>query len=205
MGGYMASKVQIINFSLTLLGMQAITSINDETEEARIANRIYDMSLEEILGECLWTFATKRALLTLLNEDPVWTTTDEGLLYVYQKPNDVIRTFGCNVAGAIWKEEAGKILSDTSGLGIIYTYLNTDPSSYTPEFTAALATKLAYDMSFSFLNSSPKRTELLETYEKAKLPTAKSKNSQIGSGFLQVNDNYWSNARFGGAQIQEFQ
>ena len=79
---------------------------------------MYESSLRSILSECKWNFATKRVLLTVVTDTMAWY--DQGETLVYQKPSDVIRIFGDNSDGSIWREEGDLIISDTSGLGIRY-------------------------------------------------------------------------------------
>jgi len=200
----MATKTSISNRALSKNGARAVTNIDtDDTPESRVVLRFYDIALESILSETLWTFATKRVLLNATTDTIPFSTELETLSYCYQRPNDVIRIFGTNDTAAYWKEEADKILSDTSGLGIIYTYLNEDPALYTPSFVEAFSDKLAAEICFPLLNSVSKVKELLEVYEKISLPKAKSDNAQTGTP-REVNDNYWLNARFGGPNVKEF-
>jgi hypothetical protein len=62
------TKVDICNKALTLLGAAPITSIDDDTATARSLNRVYDISLESILHEAKWNFATKRSEKITLEE-----------------------------------------------------------------------------------------------------------------------------------------
>jgi len=59
------TKTLIINKALTEIGAQPITNIDDDTNNARIINRVYEIALRGILEECNWNFARKRALLSL--------------------------------------------------------------------------------------------------------------------------------------------
>lgn len=201
----MASKTEIINRALTLLGVQPITSIDDGTTQAEIAGRIYDISLRAVLSETLWTFATKRVLLAELDEDIAWSLTSESFTCTYQLPSDVVRVMGINgVGGGIkWKLEGNKIYANTSGLGIKYVYYNTDSTMYTASFVKALADMLASDMAYPILNSIPKRQELFEAYERISLPKAIAENAQSSGRPDVVDDSYYDLARYGGANCEE--
>jgi len=200
----MATKVEIINRALTKLGARPITSTDDSSEEARIANRVYTISLESILSECLWTFATKRVNLAQVSDEIAWSPPGTTLSYAYQVPNDTIRIFGVSDDGATWYREGDIIFSDTASLGIIYVWKNESPGTYIPKFSEAFSDKLAHEMSFSILNSGPKSQALLEYYESVSLPKAKSENSQTGTP-PEMNDEYWVNSKWGGPQMKEFQ
>lgn len=198
------SKTQIINRSLVRCGARPITNVEtDETDEAVTALNIYDITLETLLSETLWTFATKRKLLATLAQTIPFNREYETLEFVYQRPVGVIRIFGTNDTAAYWLEEGDTIVSDTAGLGIIYTFRNTNTATYPSAFVSALSDKLVEEMSYAILNSGTRAREALELYEGISLPKAKSENAQIGTA-KQLNDAYWINARHGGPNVNEF-
>ena len=197
-------KTPIVNRALVKLGSRRIINLDDDdTEESNTALDLYDMALEMILSETLWTFATKRVLLATLDKEIVFATDKEsGLNFTYQRPPDVIRIFSTNDEGAYYKEEGDTIVSDTTGLGIIYVFRNENTATYPPHFAQALSDLMAAEMSFPLLNSKSKTESLGEYYERVSLPKAISQNAQIGTP-KELNDNYWLNARFAGANVQE--
>lgn len=197
------SKTQIINKALVKLGSRPIVNLEtDDTQESNTALNIYDIALEGIISEIQWTFTTKRVLLATLDQSIAFNREYETLDYVYQRPTDVIRIFGVNDTGAEWHEESGTIVSDTSGLGIIYGFRNEDPATYSAKFVTAFADLLAAEMAYPLLNSGTKARELMEFYEGVSLPKAEAQNSQIGT-LKELNDNYWGNARHGGPNVKE--
>lgn len=172
------SKVELINKSLTLLGAAPITSIDDDTTNARAVNRVYEIALRSILSECKWNFATKRALLGLVTDTMAWNYTNER--YVYQRPIDVIRIFGTNDDDGEWREEGDYIISDTAGLGVLYVYYLDNPDKYPAQFIEAFADKLASDIAYLILNSATKAQEMYQKYQTMSLPNARSENAQVG-------------------------
>ena len=106
-----------------MLGANRITSLSDDTREAKAANAVYDQSLRSILSETCWSFATKRALLNRLEEVPV-----VGSGYYFQRPSDCIEIF--ETTANSWRPEGEKIWSLDPTLGVIYTYLNDDDTFY---------------------------------------------------------------------------
>lgn len=187
------SKVELINKSLTLLGANPITSIDDSTNNARIVNRVYEVSLRSILSECKWNFATKRALLSVVTDTMAWYYTNE--TYVYQKPIDLIRIFGTNDENAVWREEGDFIISDTSGLGVLYVYYLDNPDKYPAQFIEAFSDKLASDIAYMVLNSASKAKEMYEKYKTVTLPDARSENSQVGAQQY-MRDDAWELAKY---------
>ncbi len=199
------TKTQIINRALVKLGSRPITNLeSDDTDESVTALNIYDISLESILADIQWTFATRRELLATLDETVPFSRTYEDLVVVYQRPVKLIRIFDVNDISADYYEEGDTIVSDTVGLGIIFTFLNENTATYPGYFVNAFADLLAADMAYPLLNSNSKTREMMEYYEGVSLPKAESINSQIGTA-KELNDNYWINSRFGGAEIREHQ
>jgi len=197
-------KTKIVNRALVKLGSRSAVNIDtDDTEEARVVLNLYDIALEEILSDTLWTFAKKRELLATLDEEVPFNVDDERLTVVYQRPAGALRIFHVSDTAALFYEEEDKILSDTAGLGIIFTFLNTDPATYKPYFVPAFSDLLAAHMAFPLLNSLSKTKEMYEIYEKISLPKAKAINAQTGTA-KEINDNFWTNARFGGPNIKEY-
>lgn len=173
------TKVDILNKCLTLVGANPIVSIDDDTENARVLSRVYDLSLRSVLSETEWYFAMKRELLALSGDTLAWTdTTWEN--YVYVRPRDAIRIFSTNKPSSKWREEGQYIISDTSGLGVRYSWFIEDATKYPVFFVDALIDKLCENISYYVLNSPSKSQEFKETYLKISLPRAMSVNSQIG-------------------------
>lgn len=187
------SKTELINKALTLVGANPIVNITDDTNNARIVSRVYEISLRSILSECKWNFVTKRALLSEVTATLDWYYTQDGEQYIYARPADVIRIFGTNDDKACWREEGDYIISDTHGLGVIYTYYLDNPDKYPSSFIEAFIDKLCSDIAFMILNSKETATQYLQKYEQMSLPKARSENAQIGKQQY-ILDDAWLNS-----------
>jgi hypothetical protein len=187
------TKTAMVNKALTLVGANPIVNIDDEAENARIVNRVYETSLRSILSECKWNFATRRKLLAEASYEPEWTYTNE--VYVYTKPADCIRIFGSNDNMATWREEGDYIFSDTTGLGLIYVYYLDSPSKYPAAFAEAFIDKLCSDIAYMVLNSRTVAEGFLEKYNKVSLPKAMAENAQTGT-HLTLKDDAWEIAKY---------
>ncbi len=188
----MATKTEIVNKALTLVGATPVTNIDtDDTNNARILNRVYDLSLRSILSETCWNFATKRSLLASSSTTMDWYHSGE--IVVYARPSDVIRIFETNDENATWHEEGDYIISDTQGLGVKYVYYLNTPSKYPSAFIEAFIDKLCSDIAFMVLNNKQVAQVFLEKYEKVSLPKARSENSQIGK-HQKLKDDAWTGA-----------
>lgn len=187
------SKVDIINKGLTLVGAAPITSIDDNSNNAKVSSRVYDLSLRSVLSACKWNFATKRALLSVLTDTLDWYDAGENI--VYQKPIDMIRIFGTNSRAATWREEGDYIVSDTQGLGVRYVYYLDNPSKYSIDFIDALTDKFASDIAFALVNSQTLGEKYKKLYETLSLPKAMSLNSQTGTQQA-LQDDAWELAKY---------
>ena len=188
------SKTDIINKALTQVGALPVTSIDDDSNNARVMSRVYEISLRSILSECKWNFATKRVLLSVLTDTMAWYDTGE--IYVYQKPIDMIRIFGTNSPGATWREEGDYIVSDTQGLGVRYVYYLDTPSKYPATFVEAFIDKLCSDIAYMIVNSSTLGEKFKELYEKVSLPKAQNDSAQTGTQQV-LKDDAWELAKYG--------
>lgn len=173
------SKTSLINKALTIVGAAPITNITDDTNNARIVNRVYEIARQSILSECCWTFATTRATLSLSADTMAWDYPDEA--YIYAKPSGVIRIFDVSDNYAVWREEGDYIISDTASLGIKYVYDLDDPTKYSSSFIEAFIDKLCSDICYMIINSAKQAEAYITKYQKVSLPRAKSENSQIGT------------------------
>ena len=190
------SEVKICNLALTRLGETRITSLAENSEQARSCNAIYEEIRDEVLSDHPWNFAQKRATLATLSGEPVFT--DDGMTVQYQKPTDCIKITHVNISFARIKLEGDRILSDTSGLKIKYTFRNTDPQKYFPKFIMAFATRLAAELAYGLTSSRTLAADLLVEYYDKRLPQAMSIDSQQGTP-LAIQDNEWLGARMTGS------
>lgn len=190
------SKIQIANFALSKLGSRRIISLSEDTEEARVISATYDLILDEVLCEHEWSFAQKRAALAQL--DTTLPMTDDGVSIVYAKPPDIIKLNYVNFEYATVKVESYGIVSNVNGLKLIYTYRNTDPTTYHPQFTTALAMRLASEIGFNLTESTSKAQALFEEYEKIRLPRAIASDSQQSTPLQPIQDE-WEKSRIGGS------
>jgi len=192
------TKTALINKALTLVGANPITNIDDDTNNARIVNRVYEIALKSILSECKWNFATKRALLARVSTSLAWYYTNE--MYIYDKPTDAVRIFGSSDDDAEWREEGDYIISDTVNLGLLYVSYIDNPDKYPASFVEAFIDKLCSDICYMILNSASKAESFLQKYEQVSLPKARSENAQIGKQQYPL-ESAWIDAKYGNGTL----
>lgn len=159
----MASAVDIANLALSHLGDEAsVTAISppDGSPQSKHCGRFYPMARDALLEMRPWTFATRRAALAEVADNPVaddWS-------YAYALPSGCLRPLALQVPGAPERtlgtgadSDAGTyphlVESTDNGSKILYTnvegaYLRfiasvTDTTKFTPGFVLALSRLLA--------------------------------------------------------------
>lgn len=163
----MASSVQIVNSALTKLGARRITSLSDNTKEAREMNAIYELRRDALLRAYNWSFAMKRASLPALVDAPNW-----GYALAYQLPTDCLRVVQVNDTWVIpgladyiggpdaapYKIEGRTIVTDWSApLKVRYIYRVTNSAEHDALFDEAFASDLAYQACEALTQSNSKR------------------------------------------------
>lgn len=168
----MASQVDIVNLALAKISTdRAITAMGNASKEARVANRLWDQILDEVLEARNWSFALKTQALAVDAQAamPGWT-------YRYAKPNDcltlkaVTDENGLRIAGGrlacftdgdwlqayrnhgvydyecTYGDSGESIHTDIEAAYAVYVMRVTDTGRYSAHFTNALATRLAAEM-----------------------------------------------------------
>lgn len=162
----MASVIDICNLALSRLGDDAsITSIDpaDGSPQADHCARFYPMARDSLLESHPWSFATRRATLSLLTSETdawqyayAWPTNCLKLWAVqhYQSPDYTLVATDDDQAIAIgYAPQPFSVEALTSGVRAIltdqgeaagrYTVKVTDPTVFSQQFTDALVWKLA--------------------------------------------------------------
>lgn len=148
----MASKTGICNLALSHLGVgKEIANLETErSEEAAACRRFYDQTLEQVLRDFTWPFATKIATLNLIEEDP-----NEDWQFSYRYPTDclMVRRVLNGTRNPsrqerepyrISQDSAGRLIySDREDAELEYTVTANDPALYPPDFSMAFSFRLA--------------------------------------------------------------
>lgn len=174
----MPSEVDIINFALTALGNISITDRNDNTKQAREANRIYDMTRDSEIALNNWNFAITRVLLPALVSVPAFSYS-----FSFQLPDDYLRVVQCGscspgatraqyrtseAALSDYKIE-GKTISTNIGAPLELRYLRrvSDPNAFSPFFVTALGMRLAMRLARTLNASNTDKQNATADYRSA--------------------------------------
>ena len=155
----MASEVSIINYGLTRLGADNITSRTDNSLEANAVDPVFDLARDDLLRSNQWNFATKRVQLARSARTPA-SEYD----YQFPVPSDFLRAVvvadsDLGKTGVPYKiardaTDGTVILTDSTDLYLTYIAEVTDPNEFPPDFQTALALKIASIVATKLTNSN---------------------------------------------------
>lgn len=179
----MASDVSICNMGLRHLGLNVISSLDENRQEARDCKLFYAQNRDTVLRDYPWNFAQKRRSLAS------FTIPDdyEGpYLYAYALPSDCLKprkVYSPSSTTAqdfeIMRAPTGEkiIFTDTEEAILKYTMRVTDPTWFDAEFVASLALLMAATLARPLTKSDAAAKALLEQYRLA-LPAAEASNAK---------------------------
>jgi hypothetical protein len=186
----MASIVAICNAALIRIGAATITSLTDDSREARACNVRFADVRDEVLRAHPWNFALKRVALAELAETPAF-----GFAKAFQLPTDCLRVLELDTSdlGAEFRIENGKLLTDESAVKILYIARIEDPNLYDPLFSNALSYRLAAELAYPIANSTALTDTMFQLYQRA-LAQAKTADAQESS-LDRIEATEWETAR----------
>lgn len=161
----MALNTEVANLALHHIGITEKSIANLETEnsvEARVCRRFYELALEAVLRDYSWPFATKFESLNLIEENPniEWQ-------YAYSYPSDCMKIRRM-VSGI--KDESSEertpykianldgqkvILTDQVEAAIEYVAKITDPNLMSSDFVSAFSLRLGHYIAPSLTGGDP--------------------------------------------------
>ena len=154
----MVSTVDVVNVALRRVGASRITSLSENDASAVVANDLFDAIVDDLFRQHAWNFATKRAKLAQLVEEPTFEFD-----HAYTMPANWIRTISVhpNSAGAgtmFYREEQlddkRVILTSADDVYLRYVARVTDPNLWSTDFRNAVSMILARDFAIPLGNSN---------------------------------------------------
>jgi len=159
----MSSTIEICNLALTKLGAARITSLADDSKQARALSAIFDATRDAELVAHPWSFAITRAALPASSTAPAfgWDRAfplPADCLHLVQV-GDSFSYYDSDTAGAGFDVEGGAVLTDaTSPLLIRYTYRVTNSGLFPPLFVQSLACRLAFELAEELTQNLSKKS-----------------------------------------------
>ena len=172
----MADEVSICNRALQRLGAKRITSLTQDTPNARSCNFAYEHIRDSELRAHPWSCAIKRAQLAADATAPLFGKTAR-----FPLPSDFIRLLPLdpsqNDNTFDYQIEAGYIYTDYSApLNIRYIYRLEDPNTMDSLFREALSMRLAMELCEEITQSNTK-FGLIEAHYNMTVKEAKRVNA----------------------------
>ena len=159
----MASKVEICNSALNMLGANNITDITEDSKNARLLNQRYDPVRDAIFRSHAWNCLIKRVQLAQNTTAPVIEFT-----YAYALPADFLRVLKIHngttdsVASEMpYKIEGANLITDEATVYLIYVSKDTDSTNYDAYLYEVLAYQLAADIAYGITNNATLAKNLL--------------------------------------------
>ena len=159
----MASIVDIANNALNILGASTISSLTEDTKNARICNQRFENVRNRVFRSHPWNCLIKRVQLAQNSTAPVIEYT-----YAYALPSDFLRVLKIHngttdsVASDMpYKVEGKNIITDEATVYLVYVSKDTDPNNYDSYLYEVLAYQLAADMAYGITNNATLAKNLL--------------------------------------------
>lgn len=183
----MPSIVDICNEAMDLLGAATITSLTENSKEARLCNRRFETVRDSVLRSHPWNIAVTRRQLARDSEAPAFgfsfqftLPTDPYCLRVLSfwnsTVNNEIAAYDSNV---MFKIEGRKVLSNEDSCSITYLARVTDTEQYDSLLSSAVAHKLAAETAYAITGSNSISQAMQVMYE-SRLREAKGVDAMEG-------------------------
>jgi len=199
----MSARIDLVNFALSMLGEKAITSLEDDADEARVMKGFYYPARDGLLEEAEWTFATRRFKPPRNAVDPEW-----GWSAAYPIPSDILRVTAVEdnyvgQTGVSTDQQARRsidhvienrqILCNADPIFCKGIRRIDDEGIYSGLFFEAFATKLAALAALPITESNTKLQAMVQLHQSF-LKTAKTRDGMQNTT-RRLRNNYLSRAR----------
>lgn len=170
-----SSAVEVVNLALIRLGLEPIAALDDSSDRARAATRLYPQARDDLLRAANWNFAQTRVELAESATAPDW-----GDLYAFALPTNCLMVLETSLSdAAAWRLEGRTLVTQEPAVSILYVARVEDPAQWDPNFTEALVDKLAFLLSYP-LTRNATLADLLYRKSEESLKRAKSRDGQEG-------------------------
>lgn len=158
----MASKTDICNLALNMVGSPPVSSLDENCPEASIVKQLYDPIRDEVLQLKQWPSCTGRAVLNLISEG----TPAFEFQYAFQLPADyidLIRYGDSDTAVIPYRIEGDQLLTNQGApCQIVYIRREERTGLYEPLLVDMIATRMAKAMAMRL----PANASLKESLDK---------------------------------------
>ena len=170
----MASVVQICNSALNQLGAASITSLTDNSKNARLCNERYATVRDAVFRSHPWNSLIKRQQLAQDTATPAY-----GFKFQFTLPSDCPRLLNLDAYNSDHKVEGRKILCNESAIKISFISQVTDPNEMDVLLRETISAGLAADIAYAITANLQVGKLMQEKYE-YKLSLAKHTDASEG-------------------------
>lgn len=163
----MASKVQIFNRALNLLGEPEISATTEDNKRAKALTSAWELLVPELMFMKPWLFTVKEERIAQLVMDGI---TDYN--YAYRYPADAVVILTPVGEGVIIKVMGDVIYSNTDGLVLQYVKEETDISKWSVGFQRCISYMLAMECCYKLIESNTRESQLAEVFYGKILPNS---------------------------------
>lgn len=190
------SKFDICNKALVLVGANTITSFSENTTESKVANQLYESTLENMLTRSRWRFAAKQAQLSRNASAP---TARWSAKYAVPTGTMILHTVTVNDNVIEYDRYEDDILCDASTSDVVVADYTFQPSeaNFPPYFKQALV----FELASLFAGAIARNDSLSQLYQNraiAQLAIARAQDSQAQTS-RKVDTTRFRNRRNSGA------
>ena len=186
----MPSATDICNRALSRVGEARITSLTDDSKQARACSSAYAHIRDEVLRAHPWNAVITRAKLAALAEAPAF-----GYDAQYQLPADCLCVVEVYDTTLPWVIEGRKLLSDEgSPVSMRYVRREEDPNQWDSLLQSTVAARLAMELCEELTQSNTKRQIATQEYQ-GLMSLARKADGQESSP-MPFEEDSWINARY---------
>lgn len=179
----MATKLEIYNGTLVLLGARTLSTVSDSRTERYSLDRVWSQTLDYMLDAAMWHFAAKTDEIG--SSDTVESYF--GLQYVIEKPDDYVRLIKISDNQYLrptledFSDEGDYFLTDTDPVYIQYVSSDinygADPGKWSGSFSTAFMDELAYRVAGQLAGVPGATRDWLEKKKRRSMYYAKGKSA----------------------------
>ena len=173
----MMNDIEICSTALTMLGADEITTFEDESREAKICNRIYELTVRNCLSDRNWSFAQNSIQLNKLSTVPLF-----GYSSAFQLPTNYLRLVGKDNPSLPHSIKEKYLYCDASEVKINYIFRLAE-EKFPPYFTLYVVNSLCKILSISLMEDENKAAyytkEVLESRKRAGIIDSQSNGNTI--------------------------
>ena len=173
------TTVELVNLSLAKLGTSLIIRLGDAAiPGSHFGELLYQPTLERVLRDFPWSFATKEEQLAQLP-----TSSSERYAYSYTLPADFVRLGELPKEGKYLRNEdfsrMGNVLNTNETPALLsYVGNKVTPDDMDPDFREAFVVLLASELATPLLQSVPHAEKFMTDYLGTALPKAKTSDAR---------------------------